>query len=238
MMKHLLFMFFALYVTTSFSQTVYYSTNGKNRLTKTELDNLLLQQQEKFGDKLKGMTLVANTTRTETKQDSVIHYVTFGATGLQPNFNHFSNYIDKPFPDFLLKNLKGEEITLDDLKGRPTIVNFWFTSCAPCIAEMPVLNKIKNEYSSDFNFIALTYEAKENINKFLEKHEFNFNHIVEAKDFIDEMKINTYPLNFFLDKNGIVKEVRYGIPKIKDEVTGGEKMGDGKKFIEILEALK
>src|SRR5690606_35331734 len=124
MMKHLLFMFFALYVTTSFSQTVYYSTNGKNRLTKTELDSLLLQQQEKFGDKLKGMTLVANTTRTETKQDSVSHYVTFGATGLQSNFNHFSNYVDKPFPDFLLKNLKGEEITLDDLKGRPTIVNF------------------------------------------------------------------------------------------------------------------
>ncbi|WCM41920.1 TlpA family protein disulfide reductase [Flavobacterium sp. CBA20B-1] len=237
-MKHLLLPFFVLYGTISFCQTDYYSTNGKNRLSKTELDNLLLQQQEKLGDKLKGMALVANTIKTEIKQDSVIHYVTFGAKGLQSNFNRFSNYIDKPFPDFLLKDLKGEEITLDDLKGKPTIVNFWFTSCAPCIAEMPVLNKIKNEYSTDFNFIALTYETKEKVNSFLEKHKFNFNHIAEAKSFIEEMEVNVYPLNFFLDKNGIVKEVRYGIPKIKDEADGKIKMGDGKKFIEILEGLK
>lgn len=236
-MKYLVLLFFISYSTTSFSQTEYYSTNEKNRLTKTELDNLLLQQQEKLGDKLKGMSLVANITRTETKQDSVIHYVTFGVKGAKSFTSNFSEYLNKPFPNFKLTDLKGGEITLEDLKGKPTIINFWFTRCAPCIAEIPILNKMQEEYSSDFDFFALTYETQQDVERFMEKQKFNFTHIVGAKDFIDKMGINTYPLNFFLDKNGIVKEVKYGIPKIKDK-DGQIKMGDGKKFIETLEGLK
>ena len=235
-MKHLFLLFFMSYAANTFSQTEYFSTNGKNRLTETELQAILSQQQEKLGDKLKGVTLVANTTKIETKKDSIIHFVTFGVKGAQSSFNNFSAYINKPFPDFKLKDLNGKEITSDDLKGKPTIVNFWFTRCAPCIAEMPVLNKIQEEYSSDFNFVALTYETQQDVEKFLENQTFNFNHIVDAKDFIDKMEINTFPLNFFLDKNGIVKEVKYGIPKTKDE-NGKIKMGNGKKFIEILEGL-
>lgn len=198
---------------------------------------MLLQQQEKLGDKLKGMSLVANTTRTETKQDSVIHYVILGVKGAESFTSNFSDYLEKPFPNFKLTDLKGKEITLEDLKGKPTIINFWFTRCAPCIAEMPILNKIKEKYNSDFNFVALTYETQQDVEIFLEKYDFTFNHIVGANDFIDKMEIKTYPLNFFLDKNGIVKEVKYGIPKIKDE-NGEIKMGDGKKFIEILQGLK
>ncbi|MCB4800300.1 TlpA family protein disulfide reductase [Neotamlana laminarinivorans] len=236
-MKYLVLLFFISYSTTSFSQTEYYSTNEKNRLTKTELDNLLLQQQEKLGDKLKGMSLVANITRTETKQDSVIHYATFGVKGAESFTGNFSKYLNKPFPNFKLTDLKGGEITLEDLKGKPTIINFWFTKCAPCIDEIPILNKIQEEYGSDFNFFALTYETQQDVEKFLEKNDFTFNHIVDAKDFIDKMEIKTYPLNFFLDRNGIVKKVKYGIPKIKNG-NGEIKMRDGKKFIEILQGLK
>lgn len=225
------------YSVNSFSQTEYYSTNKKNRLTKAELEKVLLEQQKKLGDKLKGMTLVANKTKTETKQDSIIHYVTFGVKGAKSFNNDFSNFLNKPFPAFKLTDLNGKEVTLSDLKGKPTIINFWFTSCAPCISEMPILNKIQKKYNSDFNFISITYEKQKDVEKFLNKRDFNFKHLANAKDFINDMGINTYPLNFFLDKNGIVKEVKYGIPKMKDK-EGNIKMGDGSKFIESLENLK
>lgn len=236
-MKYFFTLILLSYSINSFAQKEYYSTNEKNRLTKAELETILLQQQEKLGDKLKGMTLVANTTKTETKQDSIIHYVAFGVKGAKSFNSNFSDYLNKSFPEFKLTDLKGNEITLEDLKGKPTLINFWFTSCAPCIAEMPILNKIQEKYNSDFNFVSLTYEAQQNVEKFLEKRDFNFKHLVDAKDFINKMGINTYPLNFFLDKNGIVKEVKYGIPKMRDK-DGKIKMGDGDKFIEILENLK
>ena len=54
----------------------------------------------------------------------------------------------------------------DQLIGKPTMINFWFTRCAPCIDEMPVLNKIKEKYKDDFNFIAITYEKKEDVEKY------------------------------------------------------------------------
>src|SRR5690606_15898531 len=33
-----------------------------------------------------------------------------------------------------------------DLRGKVLVLNFWFKSCAPCVAEMPALNKLRNEF--------------------------------------------------------------------------------------------
>jgi peroxiredoxin len=51
-------------------------------------------------------------------------------------------------PDFSLKSLTGETVTLNQFKGKIVVLNFWFISCAPCREEMPLLNKIKSEFES------------------------------------------------------------------------------------------
>ncbi|MFS4415745.1 redoxin domain-containing protein [Maribacter sp. 2307ULW6-5] len=235
-MKLILILLTLVYSVSSFSQLEFYTTNGKNRLTKTELEHLLRERQEKLADKLKGMGLVTNTTKTEKSKDSIIHYVNFGVKGAASFNNNFSTFLNKPFPDFRLMSLEGVEVSMDKFKGKPTMINFWFTSCAPCIAEMPVLNKMKEQFGADFNFVSLTYESQEKVEGFLKKQPFNFEHIINARSFIDAMKINTYPINFFIDKDGIVREVKYGIPKRKG-VNGKIAMGDGDKFIETLQTL-
>ncbi len=50
------------------------------------------------------------------------------------------------------------------IKGRPLVLNFWFTGCKPCIAEMPELSRWVVEMP-DANYIAVTYEAPEDIAK-------------------------------------------------------------------------
>jgi thiol-disulfide isomerase/thioredoxin len=106
----------------------------------------------------------------------------------------------------------------------------------PCIEEMPVLNKIKEKFKDRVNFIAITYETKEKVLDFLKKHNYTFIQIVDARKFTDELKMNSFPINVFLDKNGIAREIKNGIPyemNDKEELI----MGDGKNFIEILEEL-
>ncbi|MGB1284837.1 MAG: TlpA family protein disulfide reductase, partial [Polaribacter sp.] len=69
------------------------------------------------------------------------------------------------------------------------------------------------------------------------KHPFNFEHLINAEKFTDQLGITAYPMNLFLDKNGVLKYVKGGIPYVKLE--GEElKMGEGNEIIEILEKLK
>lgn len=52
------------------------------------------------------------------------------------------------FPEFALKNLKDEEVTEAIFSDHDLVlVNIWGTTCAPCIREMPELEKLEKNYS-------------------------------------------------------------------------------------------
>ena len=140
-----------------------------------------------------------------------------------------------PFPDF--KTLDNKTIGINDLKGKPTMINFWFTTCLPCIAEMPVLNKIKDKFKDSVNFIAISYEESKKVSAFLLKHKFNFIQIADAEKFTNFLEMNSFPLNVFLDKYGKVVRVQGGISYVEDS-KNKMVMGDGKAFEEILRKLQ
>jgi cytochrome c biogenesis protein CcmG/thiol:disulfide interchange protein DsbE len=58
-----------------------------------------------------------------------------------------SNLIDKPAPAFELPPLPGREggLSRADLGGRPVLVNFFASWCAPCLAEHPLLTRLSEE---------------------------------------------------------------------------------------------
>jgi cytochrome c biogenesis protein CcmG/thiol:disulfide interchange protein DsbE len=241
-MKKIIIVLLLISSVISYSQTKYYSTDGKNRLTEKEMKEKLSEMESKM-ERAMGKKIFASLTiqETETKKDSIISKVTFNISDKKQDelfsSGPLSEYKDKEFPKFDLNTLTGGKFGLEKLKGKPTLINFWFTKCAPCIDEMPVLNKIKEKYKNDFNFIAITYEKKDDVEKFLKKHPFDFKHLINAKYFTDELGIKAYPMNLFLDKNGILKYVKGGIPYESKE--GEEvKMGEGNEIIEIIEKLK
>ncbi len=53
----------------------------------------------------------------------------------------------KPAPAFTLLDLNGNKVSLSDFKGRPLVVNFWGTYCAPCKIEMPWLEEFSKKYA-------------------------------------------------------------------------------------------
>ena len=55
----------------------------------------------------------------------------------------------KPAPEFNLMGMDGETHTLDDLKGKFVLVNFWATWCNPCKVEMPLLEKLHQTLKGD-----------------------------------------------------------------------------------------
>ena len=49
--------------------------------------------------------------------------------------------VGNPAPDFVVADLDGTPIRLDDLRGRPVILNFWASWCGPCVEEFPLLRE-------------------------------------------------------------------------------------------------
>ena len=167
MKKIIIILLFALSY-NSYSQTVYYSTDGKNRISQVELDTVSKTFKKKYTKILeKEMFVNIKIDKTITVKDSIIHSITFDITDKKEDDNFatdlLSNFKNKKLPSFNLKTLLGEYFTSEKLKGKPTMINFWFTTCPPCIAEMPVLNKIAEKYKNEINFIAITYETQSNV---------------------------------------------------------------------------
>lgn len=49
-------------------------------------------------------------------------------------------------PDFFLSTLDGRRVRLADFRGHPVLINFWATYCTPCRAEMPLLQRMADQY--------------------------------------------------------------------------------------------
>ncbi len=68
------------------------------------------------------------------------------SSSCQPPTHEFGNYqvIEKPtpVPNVTFQNAAGEEVSLADYRGRGIVLNFWATWCAPCVREMPQLDRL------------------------------------------------------------------------------------------------
>ncbi len=64
-------------------------------------------------------------------------------------------------PDFAIKTLDGEQLSLSDYRGRPLVVNFWASWCGPCRDEAPDLVKVHKEYEDRIAFVGIINQDEE-----------------------------------------------------------------------------
>lgn len=68
---------------------------------------------------------------------------------------------DDTVPSFKLENRKGERISSESLRGRPALVHFWASWCAPCLEELPAwLKKVEQTGDSPMRFVAISLDTK------------------------------------------------------------------------------
>ena len=85
--------------------------------------------------------------------------------------------VGQQMPAFSVRLLEGAKFSINDLKGKVVLVNFWATWCPPCLVEMPRLEKeVWQKYkSADFLMVAIAREQTEQeITDFRREHRFSF----------------------------------------------------------------
>lgn len=120
------------------------------------------------------------------------------------------------FPAFQLQGLDGEVVDNASLKGRYTLVNFFFAACAPCIAELPLLNAFADKHPA-LQFLAVTFDAADVARKFSATHSFAWKVVPNARSLIDQLGIKAYPSFALLDPAGKVVEFKLGLDIERDK---------------------
>lgn len=62
-------------------------------------------------------------------------------------------------PDFVLADPAGKKLDLQSLKGKPVLVNLWATWCAPCVAELPALDKLAATLDGKVKVLAVNQDS-------------------------------------------------------------------------------
>jgi len=123
--------------------------------------------------------------------------------------------INQPAPNFSLKDLDGNVVSLKDLKGKVVILDFWSTWCVPCKKSFPAMqlavNAYKNDPSVKFLFIHTWETAKmplEDVKKYITQSGFKFQVLMDTKDaaarnlMVEDYGVSAIPAKFIIDRSG------------------------------------
>jgi thiol-disulfide isomerase/thioredoxin len=113
---------------------------------------------------------------------------------------------------FTVRTLDGRTIRLSDLRGRPVIVDFWATWCAPCRASMPLLGRVQDRFARDgLVVVGLSVDdaPSQDVRGFVQKLHVRFPVAIASESMIDDYgPIRSIPTTVFIDRRGrIVRRV-------------------------------
>lgn len=228
--------------TQAYGQVVRYLNGSSPKLwTKTEVDTFV-QVMNRRG-RSAGLEFRARIDKTIARPDTIIYkYTMIGETSadaLQQRTRYLTTFAGKPLPPFSLVDLQGNLVSSKSLQGKPLVINMWFTTCGPCIAEMPTLNRIQREYAySGVVFLAMTFESQQKVQAFLRKKSFTFQHIAGATQYCRQFETG-YPFTIFVGRDGLIKCILGGIETAKaDSVTGKPSTANDKEFYAALKQVE
>lgn len=111
-------------------------------------------------------------------------------------------------PEIAGTSIRGEAVTLESLKGKLVIVNFWASWCAPCLEEFPSMIKLVKEFKGDVVLIAVSQDSnREDIDAFLKSFPDGNNpsiHVVwdEKRDIGKAYEVDRLPESFLAGVDG------------------------------------
>jgi cytochrome oxidase Cu insertion factor (SCO1/SenC/PrrC family) len=112
-------------------------------------------------------------------------------------------------PKFALRDLAGKRVTDASLRGKPTLISFYFAQCVPCILEVGPLNGYAAKHP-EMNFLAVTFDEPEVARAFVARYKFAWRVLPDARDFVDRVRVKNYPTMALFDANGRLLGTRRG----------------------------
>lgn len=105
------------------------------------------------------------------------------------------------------KDSKDQVLSLADLKGKVIFLNFWATWCPPCLAEMPSINQLYQQFAGDEGVAMLLIDADGNFKKsqaYFDRKKYKMPIFAAASSIPQVLFSGSLPTTLVLDKKGQV----------------------------------
>jgi thiol-disulfide isomerase/thioredoxin/Flp pilus assembly protein TadD len=108
-------------------------------------------------------------------------------------------------PSFDLKDLGGKRVSLESLKGRIVVINYWGIWCGWCVRELPDYQLVVEKYANDPDVAILTIDNDPNpdeVSAWMAQRKYTFPVLMDDQYVSDKAGIHAFPTTWFLDRQG------------------------------------
>ena len=128
----------------------------------------------------KGLALISPSVVKEAKRDSIQDY------------------------SWKLVDIKGEPVDFTQSRNKVVLINFWATWCPPCIAEMPSLQELYEDYKDQIDFYFVSNEKEDVLKTFMDKNGYDFNVQIPKTEYPEVFDVSSIPRTFLIDRSGSI----------------------------------
>jgi peroxiredoxin len=117
-------------------------------------------------------------------------------------------------PNFQWVDKSGKTMTLESLRGKPVLLNFWGTWCPPCRAEMPEMQKIYDQRQGDVTFLGVSMGPRDEplgVSQFVQLSNYTWDFIHDSdQGVMARYQVTGLPSSYFIDSNGVIQSILVG----------------------------
>lgn len=107
-------------------------------------------------------------------------------------------------PDVELVDVEGESVSLSSFRGRPLVVNVWYTTCAPCAREVGDFAAVHADLGDDIQFVGIDpIDELEPMVAFAEARDVGYTLLRDpARAWVRDLPVAAYPTTLFVSADG------------------------------------
>jgi cytochrome c biogenesis protein CcmG/thiol:disulfide interchange protein DsbE len=115
-------------------------------------------------------------------------------------------------PAFALPDLAGGTVSLEALRGRPVVVDFWATWCAPCERQVPVLNAFHDKYGDRIPVLGIAVDVDpENVGPFVRRHGLRYRVLLGDEGLAQQYEAYGFPTLYVIRPDGTIHSAHVGV---------------------------
>jgi peroxiredoxin len=118
-------------------------------------------------------------------------------------------------PNFTLKTLDGKQVSLNQLRGKPVLLNFWYSTCPGCLAEIPGMQRFYAAQQAAGNDLVIlginSVDDAQTVQQFVQTNGLTYSLALDDNQQIATLyNLTATPTSYFIDRQGIIRAVVVG----------------------------